>query len=275
MRIALAVALGLLCAAPGVAAAATPIVQAHRGGTFVNGTATYAENTLPAFQAAKARGFVVELDTRVTQDGAVALHDATLDRTTTCTGNARDMTLAAVAQCPSDTVGSEGGTLGSDPRPGGPPPPSLADVLAWARDAGAQLNLELNDHDEDGTAARQVVDIVKASGFPVRRLIVQSFYAGDLAIARDRLPGIALSPLALSGFQVGALNAARTLKAKWVSPQWPVAKAFVQAVHRAKRRIVPFTLNSAAAVRRAKRLRVDAIITDDPSMARKALRARR
>jgi glycerophosphoryl diester phosphodiesterase len=264
-------ALGLV---PGAAAAA-PLVHAHRGGTFVDGEATYAENTLPAFQAAKARGFIVELDTRVTQDGgAIALHDDTLDRTTTCTGKAREMTLAQVAQCPSDTVGSEGGSLGSEPRPGGPPPPDLVDVLTWARDSGARLNLELNDHDADGAAARQVAGMIKASGYPLRRLIVQSFYAGDLKVAREILPGVELSALALEGFNVGALNAAKELKATWVSPQWPVPKAFVRGVHRAKRKIIPFTLNKAADVRRARKLKVDAVITDDPVMARKALRRR-
>ena len=118
-RTALATTLGLLLcvAVPGAAAAAVQ-VHAHRGGTFVDGAATYAENTLPAYQAAHAAGFVVELDTRATQDGAIALHDETLDRTTTCTGLAADTTLAAVASCPSDFVGSPGSSLeGVDDRP--------------------------------------------------------------------------------------------------------------------------------------------------------------
>jgi glycerophosphoryl diester phosphodiesterase len=272
MRLALVTVAGLLAAAPAAAAAATPSVHAHRGGTFVNGTPKHAENTLPAFQAAHARGFVVELDTRGLQDGAVALHDATLDRTTTCTGNAADMTLAQVTACPSDTIGSPGSSLGSQPAPGGPPPPNLADVLAWARDAGARLNLELNDHDE--ALVNRTLDVVAASGYPVRRLIVQSFYAGDLAVARDRLPGVTLSALALRGFTVGALNAARDLKAKWVSPQWPVARGYVRAAHRQRRKVIPFDLESRTALRQAKRIGVDAVISDDPVRARRILRRR-
>lgn len=273
MRGLVAAALGAaVLAAPAAAAAATPIVHAHRGGTFVNGTATYAENTLPAFQAAHARGFVVELDTRAVQDGAVALHDETLDRTTTCGGPAAEMTLAAVAACPSDTVGSPGSSLGSQPRPDGPPPPDLAAVLAWARDAGARLNLELNDRAPERVS--RILDVVAASGYPARRLIVQSFYAGDLKTAKQRLPGVGLATLALRAFNVGALNAAKSVGAKWVSPEWPVAKAYVKAVHGAKRKAIPFTLNSRAAVRQAKRIGVDAVITDDPAMARRALRRR-
>jgi glycerophosphoryl diester phosphodiesterase len=78
--------LGAALAAPGVAAAATPIVHAHRGGAFVDGTATYAENTLQAFQAAHARGFVVELDTRAVRDGAIALPRCPRGRATRARG---------------------------------------------------------------------------------------------------------------------------------------------------------------------------------------------
>jgi glycerophosphoryl diester phosphodiesterase len=272
IRLVIAAALGAVLAAPAVAAAATPIVHAHRGGPFVNGTPTYAENTLPAYQAAHAKGFVIELDTRAVQDGAIALHDDTLDRTTPCTGAAIDMTLAAVAGCSSDTVGSPGGSLGSQPRPGGAPPPNLADVLTWARDAGARLNLQLND--EDDARMARVLDVIAASGYPVRRLILQSFYAGDLRVAKDRLPGVGLAVLSLRTFNVGALNGAKSLGARWVSPEWPIAKAFVRAIHKARKRVVPYTLNSRTSVRQAKRIRVDALITDDPSMARRELRRR-
>jgi glycerophosphoryl diester phosphodiesterase len=272
MRRALVLAVLGSAALPGAAGAAVQ-VHAHRGGTFVNGTPRYAENTLPAFQAAHARGFVVELDTRAVQDGAVALHDATLDRTTTCTGNAADMTISQVTACPSDTIGSPGSTLGSQPAPDGPAPPKLEDVLTWARDAGARLNLEINDHDE--ALVDRVVDIIATSGYPARRLIVQSFFAGDLPKARERIPGVGLSVLALRAFNVGAMNAAKTLRAEWVSPEWPIARGYVRAVHRADRKVVPFTLNSKARIRQAKRIGVDAVITDDPVMARRELRRKR
>ena len=267
---ALATALGLLAAAPGAAAAATPQIHAHRGGAFVDGTPTYAENTLPAFQAAHARGFVVELDSRAVQDGAVSLHDDTLDRTTPCTGAAADMTLAAVAACPSDTVGSPESSLGSQPRPGGPPPPNLAEVLAWARDAGARLNLEINDHDP--ARVGRVLDVIAASGYPARRLIVQSFYTSDLIVVRNRLPGVGLAALTRKAFNFAGINGAKNVRARWVSPEWVISRAYVKAAHKAKRKVVPFTLNSRTSVRQAKTIGVDALITDDPVMARRVTR---
>ena len=262
---------GLLLAA-GPAAAATPQIHAHRGGAFVAGKAKYAEETLPAFRAAAKRGFVLELDTRVTQDGVVALHDATLDRTTTCAGRAAEMTLAAIAACPSDIVGSPGSSLGSRPKEGGPPPPPLADVLAIARRERATVNVELNDFDPDGVAAGRVLDVIEAANLSPRRVIVQSFFPPNLAAARERLPRVALAVLTLKVGEASAIATAREHGARWVSPEWPVSRAFVRRAHRAGRKVVPYTLNTRRDVRRARRVGVDALITDDPVMARRALR---
>ena len=64
---------------------------AHRGAS-----AERPENTLPAFELAIAqRADVVECDVRRTSDGALLiLHDATVDRTTSGTGELRAMTAA-------------------------------------------------------------------------------------------------------------------------------------------------------------------------------------
>ena len=70
---------------------AARLVIAHRGSS-----AEAPENTLPAFEAAVARGAdAIELDVRLTADGApVVIHDATLDRTTDRTGPVAALTLA-------------------------------------------------------------------------------------------------------------------------------------------------------------------------------------
>ena len=274
MRLTLAT-LGLLLLGAAPAAAADPEIHAHRGGPFVAGKATYAEETLPAFRAAAKRGFVLELDTRVARDGVVALHDATLDRTTSCTGAAAEMTMAQIADCPSDILGTPAGSLGSRPKPGGPPPPPLADVLAVAKRAGVGVNVELNDFDGEGAAVGRVLDVIAAAGLPRRRVVVQSFFPPNLALARQRLPGVARALITLEASEADAVEAARGNDAKWVSPEWPVTRAFVRRAHRAGRKVVPHTLNTRAAVRTARRIGVDALITDDPVMARRALRRRR
>ena len=246
-----------------------PLVVAHRGGA---GLAP--ENTLAACGLALRLGVdAVEVDVRLTTDGVpVLLHDATLDRTTGCSGEVRGMTLAAIAACPSDIVGSPGSTLGSQPQEDGASIPQLDKVLELAKRQGATVNVEINDFDAEGIAAGRVLDVIAAAGLPKRRVIVQSFFPPNLALARKRLPGVALSVLTLKVGEANAIATARSAGAKWVSPEWPVSRAFVRRAHRAGRKVLPYTLNSRARVRAAKRIGVDGIITDDPVMARKALR---
>jgi glycerophosphoryl diester phosphodiesterase len=77
------------------ALAATPDIHAHRGGTVVNGTPRFGEESIRAYRNAALHGFVFEVDAKLTEDGVpVAIHDATLDRTTNCSGEVRSHTLA-------------------------------------------------------------------------------------------------------------------------------------------------------------------------------------
>jgi glycerophosphoryl diester phosphodiesterase len=70
-----------------------PLVIAHRGAS-----ADHPENTLTAFAAAAEAGAdLVELDARITADGAVVvLHDVDLDRTTDARGAIHAMSLEGV-----------------------------------------------------------------------------------------------------------------------------------------------------------------------------------
>src|SRR3954470_2004281 len=78
-------------------AAKAPTVHGHRGGSYGNGKPTFPENTLPAFENAAAKGYVIELDVKLTKDGGpIVIHDATLARTTNCTGAVKDKTLAQI-----------------------------------------------------------------------------------------------------------------------------------------------------------------------------------
>jgi glycerophosphoryl diester phosphodiesterase len=77
------------------------MVVAHRGSWWKDGKIVLAENSMSAIDRAAALGVeMVELDVQKTSDGTfVILHDTTLDRTTTCTGEVAAMTLEAVRGC--------------------------------------------------------------------------------------------------------------------------------------------------------------------------------
>jgi glycerophosphoryl diester phosphodiesterase len=103
-------------------------IVAHRG--LAEGLP---ENTLAAFRHSLASGIrVIELDLRVTRDGhLVVLHDATLDRTTDCSGPVAAMSLANVKSCDAGLPTHRGERV-----------PTLADVLDLLRDSPARLLLD-------------------------------------------------------------------------------------------------------------------------------------
>ena len=260
------------------AIAATPAIHAHRGGTVVNGKARFAEESLSAYKNAARNGFVLEVDAKLTEDRVpVALHDATLDRTTNCTGELRTFTLAELAGCRTDVLGSPGSPLPT--RPASKPVPiiTIRALLDYAKRAGAKVNLEIKnvpgDPDFDSTPAyaNSVMDAVLASRIPRSQLLIQSFIPANLDAARQRMRGVATSLLSLQAINEPFLQVAADNKYDFISPEWPVTPDYVSRAHGMGLDVAPFTLDAAADVRAAKAAKVDALITDDPLMAGRAL----
>jgi glycerophosphoryl diester phosphodiesterase len=264
-------ALLVLVVAPG---AAIPTVQAHRGGSAADGRPVYPESTLPALRATAARGEPAELDLQRTRDGVlVILHDATLDRTTTCRGPVAARTAAQVrADCPTDRLGSPGSAVGSRPTRRRIPVPTLDEVLALMRRSGLRVTLEIKDR---GAAARTtaavLADAVRRSGVPLRQVEVHAFDPQAIAAIRRDLRGVRTSSITLARDEGIAIARARRLETESISPQWPVGTAFVRRAHAAGLRVVPWTLDDPAQVRAAARLGVDTVMTDDPVMAERVL----
>ena len=124
------------------ALAANPAIHAHRGGTVQNGTPRFGEESLRAYRNAALHGFVFEVDAKLTEDGVpVAIHDATLDRTTNCSGEVRARTLAALSSCRTDVLGSPGSPLRTRGARHTEPIATIAQVLKLAKRAGVGVNL--------------------------------------------------------------------------------------------------------------------------------------
>jgi glycerophosphoryl diester phosphodiesterase len=266
------------CAAVPAALAATPAIHAHRGGTVLNGKPRYAEESIRAYQRAARNGFVLEVDAKLTENGVpVAIHDATLDRTTNCSGEVRTFTHLELGGCRTDVYGSPGSPLPTRPASRQEPIMRILDVLGYARRAGAKVNLEIknvpSDPDFDSTPAfaNRVMDAVIASRIPRRQLIIQSFVAANLDVARQRLPGVTTSLLSVQAINDAYLQVAADNGYDLISPEWPVSADYVGRAHSMGLDVAPFTLDAAADVRGATRAGVDALITDDPLMAGRAL----
>jgi glycerophosphoryl diester phosphodiesterase len=131
------------------AAQSDPRIEAHRGGSYINGEPVFAENTLPAFENAAANGWVLEFDVHLTRDGTpVVIHDAKLDRTTACTGLVESKRIDELRACPVDVLGSPGSALDHGERIAPDERtaiPTLAQVLDLAQEMNAPVSIEIKN----------------------------------------------------------------------------------------------------------------------------------
>jgi glycerophosphoryl diester phosphodiesterase len=267
----------LLTAAPASAKTVFGGIHAHRGGALSGGSPSGFENTLLAFEESNEQGAdVIELDVKLTSDNVpVVMHDATLDRTTNCTGQVRQKTAAELeAECGVDVRGTGDKTEPSPTRLSVPP---LSEVLTWANSNRVKLNLEIKnqptdpDYDTTSAFADTVLAAVEASGIPKDQVLIQSFWPPNLDRAEAR--GFTTSILVLS--QVATVDNLRLAEPyDIVSPGWPVqgdAKAYVDAAHKAGKPVVPYTLDTKADIQDALDAGVDGVITNDTDLGLKTL----
>jgi glycerophosphoryl diester phosphodiesterase len=244
-----------------------PLVVAHRGAS-----ATHAENTLGAFEAAIVAGAdAVEFDVRLTADGRpVVMHDATVDRTTDGTGVVRALSAEQIA----------GLTI---PTPEGPTHvPTLREVLDLVS-GRIGIDIELKnipgepDFDgQDQPVAQAVLDALDQAAF-VGPVIVTSFNPWAVAWVLEREPRLQTGLLADPTVEAAvALGFARDQGHRWVlpsaeqvsaaGPSWP------DAVHGFDMRVGTWVVDDPATAGTLMRWGVDAIATNDPVSI---LRARR
>ena len=269
----------LACLALAAPALATPVIHAHRGGALDFGKPVRPEDAMPAFRhAAEIPGTWLEMDTVVSADGIpIVIHDSTLDRTTDCSGTVLDTPIAAIEACRIDKLGVSETLVEAPPDP----PlrvPRLAEALAFARERGLGVNLEIKRIPGDpgyvpgdSAFAQTVMEVVKAARLDPDKLIIQSFDPSNLDVAAQALPGVQLSLLTLAEANEGAPEFAFARGYHWVSPGGVPSASFVQRARAYGLKIVPYTLNTPEEVQAAAALGLEAVITDDVPMARRAL----
>jgi glycerophosphoryl diester phosphodiesterase len=266
-----AATLALSLPATATAQAAFDGIHAHRGGPNPNGQGIHPENSLEAFEAASDLNVdVLELDVKLTADNVpVVIHDATLDRTTNCTGQVRHRNSFQLASCRIDTVGGEDLL-----RPAAPPGvgiPTLAETVEFADAEGIKLNVEIKNYptDPDYVAgegfANTILTAIEKTGISKRRVLIQSFLPQNLNPAKARGFPTALLLLQQGSTEAG-IKAAQQGGYDVVSPSWPTPgdpKTFVDSAHEAGLDVVPYTINDQGQLERAFGAGVDGAITND------------
>src|SRR5690348_14865074 len=153
-----------------VAALTYPLVVAHRGGANL-----FPENTLAAYEGAVALGCTaVEAgDLQLTADGVlVAMHDTTVDRTTTGRGNVSDLTLDEIRSLRVDASDWFGGGWADQPVP------TFAEILDRI---GGRAVLVPESKSVGMATTRAIVGAVRERGLQ-DSVVVQSFRLDEVAL---------------------------------------------------------------------------------------------
>jgi glycerophosphoryl diester phosphodiesterase len=239
-----------------------PLVIGHRGASF-----DAPENTLASFALARQLGADgVELDTSLTRDGIpVVIHNLTVDETTDGTGPVRNFDLKTLKTL---DAGSS-----FDARFKGESIPTLDEVFETV---GPELavNVELKTESwTDNGLERAAVEVIRRHNAN-RRVIVSSFNPFAMrrfrALAADIPIGYLYSPdepiyLRYGWFVVGLPHEAR-------HPQHTLVDAPYMAWAKARGyRVNTWTVDDPDRIRALRDLGVDAIISNRPDVALKAL----
>lgn len=225
-------------------------VQAHRGSP--DASAGVRENTLDAFTLARARGADgVELDVRMTADGALAVHH---DPVIPGVGPVHELASLDL--------------------------PRHVPLLAEALDAcaGMLVNVEIKNHpgepafDPTERASGLVVGVLEELG-RADPVVVSSFWSGALAAIRSADPSQACGLLVLPSFDA-EVGIAGALDLGCVAVHLPVNlvdAAAVAAAHGAGLAVAAWTVADAAVLATVLDAGVDTVITDDVGLARRAV----
>jgi glycerophosphoryl diester phosphodiesterase len=201
---------------------------------------------------------VVETDVHLSKDGeVVVIHDHTVDRTTDGHGFVKDLTVAELKRLDA------GAWFG--PEFAGERIPTLAELLAWAKDR-VPLAIEIkNGPLYYPGIAEKVVRLLREHGM-VRQAIIISFDHFVVREAKMLAPEVATGIL-YAGRLIDPVAAARAARADALHPNWAfITPDLVQAAHAAGLAVSPWCPNDIEALQMLDEMGVDSIGTDYPEL---------
>jgi glycerophosphoryl diester phosphodiesterase len=239
-----------------------PLVFAHRGAKRVA-----PENTLPAFQAAIQLGADgVELDVQYSSDGKLVIfHDLNLEKTSNGTGRVSALTFEELRELDAGSHFS--------PEFAGAQIPTLDEVLDLAR-GKLLVNIELKSLEITNVRlGSDVVEVVRAHKM-ADEVVISSF--NPFALRRSKRAGpeiehALLLALDTSNWTRWGLTLRYSL-AQGLHPETKMVDAAYLAA--ARRRGMPvrvWTVNDENDMRRLAGLGIDAIVSDTPDVALRAV----
>ncbi len=228
-----------------------PWVIAHRGASGHT-----PENTMAAFERAVQLGApFIETDLHLTRDAHfVAIHDATLERTTNGRGNVHDFTLHELRRLDNG--------LWYDRAFMGQRIPTLEEILEFARKHDVVFYLEVK-YDSAWGMHHALVGALRKEQDAARTIVI-SFDAATLESVR-KLDASVMTGLLLEAKDMDATKRAVEVGARQLCPKFSiVTRDFVHEAHRADLHVATWTVNQAEDMRALIAAGVDGIMTDFP-----------
>ncbi len=266
------------------------------------GSCTYApENTMVAFRNGFRLGADdLEGDVNITADGVpVIIHDATLDRTTNCTGRVSDRTLADIKACDAafwwvpGTVPENLRLVGGPPAGGdviapllrdpndgrdyamrgkGVTVPTVREFFEYVVNLGdtlPQLSVEIKNipydanFDSQGTViADALVPLIEEFGL-VDKIVVESFWPTSLERVKELNPDIKTLFLTLGSATANYVYVANSFheysSSDTIAPDFN--QDYVDAVHALGKFVVPWLVDTPADLEEVVGLGVDGMFT--------------
>ena len=228
-----------------------PWVIAHRG---ASGHAP--ENTLAAYERAVQLGAgFIETDLHLTRDARfVAIHDATLERTTNGRGNVHDFTLAELRELDAG--------MWFDREFMGQRIPTLEEVLKFGKDHDVIFYLEVKYDAAWGMHHSLVAELHKSES--TARSIVISFDQSTLTALRQ-VDSTMMMGLLVDQPQVDFAKVATELGVRQLCPKADlVTPKLVVEAHRVDLQVATWTVDDAETMRAVAAAGVDGIMSNFP-----------
>ena len=241
---------------------------AHRGFSQ-----KFPENTLAAFEAAASAGVqMIEMDVMFSRDRRpVVIHDATLERTTNGRGAVSDFTLNELKRL---DAGSWFGEKFADQRL-----PELSEVLDLIK-GRVYVNIEIKadayePHHPPDAIEKQIVAMVRKKGMQ-NHVLISSFELEFLVqiAAMENPPAIAL--ISHTPITRRIVDLCAHLKMfSWHPDQRMATPHQVNLMHAAGLKVFPYKVDTFEDYMRMMDMKVEGVITDDPTAARQWSRLRK
>lgn len=231
-------------------------VTAHRGASRL-----YPENTMAAFEGAKELGADwIELDVQQSRDGQIfVMHDANLKRTTGVDRNTWELDYEEIRTLDAGSFFNESFA--------GERAPLLTEVIAFAKENGIKLNIELKPSGMEVDFEKNVVLLIMEADFADSCVITSQVYEvlENVKACNEKVETVYVMSLAYG--DVNRLAAADHFSIEATS----VTEKMVSDVHNAGKQLFVWTVNTEANMNRMIELGVDNIITDDVTLAKECI----